>query len=574
MNRVSTIVKGAVLLLVLTWGLWITYKWTAMRVYVPHDKALLVVAKYGKPLPPGRIVVPHGEEGNYKGVHESVLGPGRYFINPVFYDTEEVDLVSIPAGDPQKWEWDPDGNLKSTDAAPKVGLVTVHEGLEPAHGQEVVDAGEKGVQRDVLTPGTYKINPRQKRVDMVPAVVVPPGSVGVVTRLIGDVGGLPPVVASAPLSLEAAPAPATGPASAPAGPASAPAVAAAAVPTTLSTESRIVMGATQRGVLRVVLQPGIYYLNPRMAKVTVMPIGYDEVSLEAPKNPVRFLSSDGYQILADLTVVWGRTPADAPSIVATIGTTDDVRLKVVEQAVRAACQNEGANFSAQDLIQGATRENFVDALSASLSAQLEPRNIHVLLALIRNIEIKDARGADQTQGLLATIQQANIQIEKELTNRQKTLTATTAAQYEEALKLVDVAREEVSSETNVKVANILATGQKKAAEIEAAREVQVATIEQQVAALDAQRTQIAGRAQADVDRLKNEAEAKGAKLMVDAFGSPAAYNQYIFAKNFQPQELRLIFAGPGTFWTDLKSFQDIGASKVLEQQQGKPAPNP
>ena len=556
MSRISTIVKGVVALVVLTYGLWLAYKWTAMRQYVPHDKALLVVAKYGKTLPPDRIVVPRGEEGNYKGVHEEVLGPGRYFINPVFYETEKVDLVRIPAGDPQKWEWDPDGRLTSTDFAPMVGLVTVQEGKEPAHGQEVVDPGEKGVQREVLTPGTYKVNPRQKRVTLVPAAVVPPGSVGVVTRLIGDTGG---EVVSAPLST----APATAPATPTTGPVTPPAPRAA--------PSRIVVGATQRGVLRDVLQPGIYYLNPRMAKVTVLPVGYDEVDLQGPANPVRFLSSDGYQILADLTVVWGRTPADAPSIVATIGTTDDIKLKVVEQAVRAACQNVGANYRAQDLIQGETREKFVDALSASLSSQLEPRRIHVLLALIRNIEIKDSRGTDQTQGLLATIQQANIQIEKELTNRQKTLTATTAAQYEEALKLVDVAREEVASETNVKVANILATGQKKAAEIEAAREVQVASIEQQIAALDAQRTLIMGRASAEVERLKNEAEAKGAKMLVDAFGSPAAYNQYIFAKNFQPQDLRLIFAGPGTFWTDLKSFQEIGASRTLEQQQQAPS---
>ena len=546
-GRISTIVRGAVLAVVLMWGLWVGYKWTAMRQFVPHHKALLVVAKYGKPLPADRIVVPRGEEGRYKGVHEEVLGPGRYFINPVFYKTELVDLVEVPAGDPQKWEWDPDGRLTSTEQAPMVGLVTVQEGKEPAHGQEVVAPGEKGVQREVLTPGTYKINPRQKRVTLVPAVVVPPGSVGVVTRLIGDAG--PGIVESAPL---------------------------ATAPAVRPVPSRIVVGATQRGVLRDVLQPGIYYLNPRMVKVTVLPIGYDEVNLEGPQNPVRFLSSDGYQIVADLTVVWGRTPADAPSIVATIGTTDDIKLKVVEQAVRAACQNVGANFRAQDIIQGETREKFVDALSASLSGQLEPRKIHVLLALIRNIEIKDSRGTDQTQGLLATIQQANIQIEKELTNRQKTLTATTAAQYEEALKLVDVAREEVASETNVKVANILAMGQKKAAEIEAAREVQVASVEQQVAALDAQRTQIMGKAAADVERLKNDAEAKGAKMMVDAFGSPAAYNQYIFAKNFQPQDLRLIFAGPGTFWTDLKSFQEVGASRMLEQQQqpqqGGPGP--
>jgi hypothetical protein len=65
-------------------------------------------------------------------------------------------------------------------------------------------------------------------------------------------------------------------------------------------------------------------------------------------------------------------------------------------------------------------------------------------------------------------------------------------------------------------------------------------------------------------RLRNEAEAKGAQLLIDAFGSSQAYNNYIFAKNFEPTDLKLIFAGPGTFWTDLKSFQDIGAAKMSE----------
>ena len=151
-------------------------------------------------------------------------------------------------------------------------------------------------------------------------------------------------------------------------------------------------------MLRDVLQPGIYYLNPRMVKVTIMPVGYDEISLEAPKDAIRFLSSDGYQIEADVTVVWGRTPADAPAIVANIGNTDDVRAKVVEQAIRAVCQNEGANYSAQELIEGETRSKFQDALETALEQQVSSRNIHILLPLIRNIKIKDARGTDQSAG--------------------------------------------------------------------------------------------------------------------------------------------------------------------------------
>ena len=543
-RRRTPLLVALVLLLVAAYGLWIAIKWTTMRVYVPHNKALLVINKYGDPLPPDRIVVPGDAPTQYKGVREEPLGPGRYFINPVMHETQLVDLVEITAGDPRSWVWDPDGNLLNPDTvAPKVGLVTLQEGKTAPGGQEVVPAGFKGLQREVLTPGTYKVNPRQKRVVQVPATIVPPGSVGVVTRLIGDIGE----VTSASLTKVELP-PTTGPAVQPPG------------------LNRVVVGPNRRGVLRDVLQPGIYYLNPRVVKVSIMPVGYDEISLEAPKDAIRFLSSDGYQIEADVTVVWGRTPADAPAIVANIGNTDDVRAKVVEQAIRAVCQNEGADFSARQLIEGETRSKFQDALETALEQQVSSRNIHILIPLIRNIKIKDARGTDQSQGLLATIQRANIEIERELTNRQKTLTATKEAEHQEALKLVDVATERVVSESKQKVANLIATGNKQSAEIGAQRELTVAEIEAQIANFDGQRTQILGKAGADVERLKKEAEAKGAKLMVDAFGSPLAYNQYIFAKNFEPQELRLIFAGPGTFWTDLKTFEQIGASQMIKQQ--------
>ena len=32
-----------------------------------------------------------------------------------------------------------------------------------------------------------------------------------------------------------------------------------------------------------------------------------------------------------------------------------------------------------------------------------------------------------------------------------------------------------------------------------------------------------------------------------------------------------VFAGPGTFWTDLKSFQDVGASQLMQQNAAPPA---
>jgi hypothetical protein len=551
MNRISIIIKGVVALLVLTYAAWLTFKWTAMRAYVAHDQALVVINKFGKSLPPDAVVVP-ASDNHYKGVQENVRGPGRYFLNPVEYDWKVVPLIEIPAGSPDKWDWDEDGKIKNSATAPQIGVVSAKQGKIPPPGVEVVDPGFKGIQKQVLTPGTYKINPYLYDVKIEPAVVIPPGSVGVVTRLVGDVGQ----ISSATLTQIRASTsgPATQPDDRPIDP---------------TVPSRLVVSATQRGILKDVLQPGIYYLNPRMIKVTIVPVGYDAIALEHPDKAIRFYSNDGYLVEADFTVVWGRAPGDAPNIIANIGSSHKVESNVIEPAMKAACQNEGAKYTAKELIQGTTRSRFQDDLSQSLEDQVKTRNIHVLLALIRNISIKDTAGKDQTMGLLQTIQQANIEIEKDLTNKQKTETAMVRATLEQANKLVDVARETVASDTGVKVANIIADGDKKAAEIAARRELEVAKVELQIAQLDAQRQQILGKAEADVNRLRADAEAKGAKMMVDALGTAQAYNNYIFAKGFEPTELRLIFAGPGTFWTDLKSFQDIAGSKLLQQSQAE-----
>ena len=529
--------------------LWTGFKWTAMRTFVGPDEALVITNKFGPSLPPGYVVAPVGT--NYKGVQEAVLGPGRYFFDPVEYECQVVKQVDVPAGNPEAWEWDADGNLKDPSTSPMVAIISLKQSLKTGsvigEDAEVVPDGYKGVQQSVLTPGLYKLNPALMTWTLAPAVVVPPGSVGVVTRLVGDVG----VVTSASLTeIRAA--------------ASQPA-ADAPLPT------RLVVGPNQRGILKNVLQAGIYYLNPKLLKVTIVPVGYDQITLDHSLNSsVRFYTFDGYQVEADFTVVLGRTPNDdAPDIVANIGSVAKVRANVIEPAMKAACQNEGAKYTAKELIQGETRSKFQDDLSNALEKHIEARNIHVLLALIRNIAIKDNSGRDQTKGLLGTIQRANIEVERDLTFKQQTQTAVVQAELEQANKLVDVSRETVASETKVKVANIMADGQKKAAEIDADRDLQIASIKLEAAKLNAQRVEILGKATADVSQMKLDADAKGAKMMVDALGSPEAYNRYIFAKGFEPDSVRLIFSGPGTFWTDLKSFEQIGATKIVQQPSSK-----
>ena len=116
----------------------------------------------------------------------------------------------------------------------------------------------------------------------------------------------------------------------------------------------------------------------------------------------------------------------------------------------------------------------------------------------------------------------------------------------------------------MKVANILADAAKTAAETDAERDLAVATINLEVAQLDAKRAQILGKAAADV--IRDEERRRGARRQI-AGRSPrlaAGVQPVHFRQEFRADGTALIFAGPGTFWTDLKSFQEIGAAKMVQ----------
>src|SRR3954453_23776018 len=110
MSKIASILKRVVVVIVAVLVLWEAFKWTVMRVYVDEQHALLIMNKFGDPLPSDMVVVPENQS-HYKGVRAEVLGPGRYFINPIEYHTEEVPLTQIHAGDPQHWDWDANGQL-------------------------------------------------------------------------------------------------------------------------------------------------------------------------------------------------------------------------------------------------------------------------------------------------------------------------------------------------------------------------------------------------------------------------------------------------------------------------------
>jgi len=530
--------------------------WTFCRIYVPEGMCAVLIKRTGDLLPEGESVA---TQSGQRGIQQEVLGPGRHFRDPIRWDWKLVELTEIPAGDPETWKLTA-GNLSRESRTalssgqyvfegnfPKIGVVTRKVGKRPPMGQVVVprDSGYQGILAEVLTPGTYKLNPYVYEIETYPATIIPAGFVGVVTNLFDS-------------EIDSS--------------------SAAVIPTSKPIDGVVSNyrspGADrgQRGTVRDVLQPGIYFINPKLQKVTLVEIGFNEYSqlrmADGADEQISFPSDTGYLIRVGVTVVWGIDPDHAAEIVDNFGNVDKVLEKVIVPQLRSICRNIGSTYSARDFIQGEKREQFQRDMTEELHRVCEAKNVEVLLALVRDIEVHapaaTGRGGEVTEDLKRTIQQSFIAIESQITKEKQRDAATVKAQLEEEIKKVDIARETIKAESRILVANIKAEGEKTAAEIAASAELAVADIQQQVAELEAQRERILGQAKADVERMKNESEAKGYAMLVNAFGSPKAYNLFTFAENFEPESIRLFYSGEGTFWTDLSRFEQVGAAKLLQ----------
>jgi regulator of protease activity HflC (stomatin/prohibitin superfamily) len=527
------------------------------RVYVPPGYCLVRIAKSGSPMPVGQTVADPGQ----KGIQRETWGPGRYFLNPIFWETQLVPLVEIKPGRPDTWDWVHTAVRLSGDKLaagnivvgelPEVGILTRKSGKPDPSGAAVVsrDSGYTGIIKEVLTPGVYRINPYEYEVQKIPAIVIPAGFVGVVTNQLGP----QPEMTDVPdLPLDAG-------------------ATASTQPEVLATKRiRPLAVGEQRGILRDVLPPGVYYLNPNVQRVRITEVGFNEfsqLSSRTAQDTIRFPSKSGFDIELGVTVVWGLHPQHAAEVINEFGNTDEVLEKVIKPQLRSICRNQGSLYEARDFIQGEKREEFQHVLTTSLRDICRQKNIELLLALISTIDVYSREGqpVEGEQDLKVAIQDSFLAIERQITNTKLQETEKKRALLEEAKKNVEVMRETIEADTRKKVATTLADGTRKAAETAARGRLEVAKLEQQIATIEAEKTELLGRAEADVEKLKKQAEADGRKMLVQAFGTGEAYNLYTFAETFEPESIRMIFAGPGTFWTDLKKFEEVGAAQIMQQ---------
>lgn len=566
-------------------GFW---EWSFCRFYVGPNKMAVITAKNGEPLPPGQILAGPGQ----RGVREDVLGEGRHFLNPISYDRSVVPAVIIPAG--------------------KIGIVTSKVGKDLPEGEFLAEPGQKGIWRPVLGPGKYRLNPVGYQVDVVGALSVPIGYVGVVTSLSGQ---------QAP-------------------------------------EGEFAK-AGQKGVRQDILQPGLYYVNPHEFKVDVVEVGVNQVSLvggkggnvitksqiatsneamvglerdvlvqqaqkredylnsnsttlaqssaarleksraqdagkassenrygaDKRKQPaenkpsrgaiqpvpetanfvvnqnVAFPSKDGFEISLDMTVEFELLPQNMAWIFRNYGDLPAAVDKVIMPQILSISRLKGSAYGARDFIVGEAREKFQNDMTDALAKILAEKKIIIHNALIRHVNVP--------MQILDPIQQASVATEQDLTNKEKQNTARKQAELNTQSSLIEQRRAEVAQETEKLRAEIKADQTKQVAETSAETLRQVAEIEKQTAGVRAEITMKLGKAQAEVVRLVEGEKANGFQLKIKAFGDPVAYNLSTFADSLSNDiKINILHSGPGTLWTDLEKagLGELGGAKVLQEK--------
>jgi regulator of protease activity HflC (stomatin/prohibitin superfamily) len=552
------LINGAVALVALYLigyvGLW---QWSICRVEVPPGSSLLL--RYKGPFPfGGKEQAPEGtlvrldRRGRppQVGILEAMPGPGRHFYSPLEYEWQLVADTIIAPGE--------------------IGVLTSKVGKPLPPGEFLAEPGYRGIRRRVLTPGRYRINTYAFDVAKKP-VWECVGSTGGVARRQGDALLIPPGYVG--------------------------------VVTNKAANPRT--GETQ-GTQDAVLQPGLYYLNPAEKRVDILGVGYNQTTLEverqrdaagrplfseAPARPdgrtpareplyvagrgIEFPSKEGFPIHLDFTAIWGILPNQAPSVIRQFGSVkgadadiwDVVEATVIIPQIGSICRLHGSRQGAVDLLVGDTREAFQTDISEELEAVLEAKHLTLLFGLVRHIYVPTA--------VREPLQRAKIADELKLTRDQEQLTAQAEGDLKEAKARVILEERRTKADTTKQVAQLIASGEKKAREIEATTEKLRAEIDAQTATVQAQVTTTLGEAEARKTQLANEAQAERYRQSVQALGGPDAYNRYAFAEGL-PADLRLgvFYAGPGTFWTDLKGFEQVLLGKLATEAAAPPPPAP
>jgi hypothetical protein len=221
--------------------------------------------------------------------------------------------------------------------------------------------------------------------------------------------------------------------------------------------------------------------------------------------------------------------------------------KILLPQILSISRLKGSTYKARDFIDGEGRQLFQKELTSELTRVLKEKHIVIHNAHIRHVEVPPE--------ILKPIQEASVAKEQDLTNKARQDTARVQAELNTETAMIEQLKKQVDQETEKLVATTAAQTRNEVATIQAEALLEVATINLQKATVQAQITQVQGEAKAQSEFLVQNEKALGEKLRAAVFQNPATLADLTFADKLNPAVgIRIIHAGEGTLWTDLKNL--------------------
>jgi len=460
-----------VLLAILFLPVWIWFFW---RIEPQSGKIAVLIRKTGKDLPSGQILA---LEPSQKGIQLDVLPEGRYFKNPYTWDWQIKDITDIPSG--------------------QLGVMIRMHGTDLPAGEIIAPDGCKGILKEVLRPGKYRLNPFAVSVELHPAISIRPGSVGVVTRLTG----------------------------------------ADVLTTDLPADQRnaFLVSDDLKGVQNEVLDPGTYYLHPYMFSVVEVTLQSQRFELSG-EDAITFLTSDGFTINVEGTIEYALIRDKAALLTHQVGDMQDILKKVILPRTRGFSRIEGSKHPAKNFITGDTRQQFQNNLQEHLQKICLLWGIDVRSVLIRNIAPPDE--------IASIIRDREVAVQTAKKFEQQSEQARSQAELTRQEMLAQQNKAKVESDT-VKIRAVIRAQQEQSVLLTAAnRELEVARIENDAAKAQAEAVMLKANAEKEVIKLRNEAEASVFASQVKAYGSGMMFARHAFYERVGPQ-IQTILSGDG-----------------------------
>jgi hypothetical protein len=473
------------------------WHWEVERVEVGAHKYLVRIHRWGKDLPPDEILAP---DDSYKGVLLEVSQEGRHFLNPIFWSYELLPMVEVPPG-------------SCAVLTRKYGQQIPKEQLE--RGEILAEANQRGIVRDVLTPGSYRLNPYAYSWKIEKAVEIGPDQVGVRILKVGK----------DPRSLPVDP-----------------------------KNPHYVVADGYRGVQATPVRNGTYYLNPYVETVTPVEVR----SHRAELTDIEFPSRDGFILKPHVMVEYQVQREKAPEVMVRLTdegvlhqrdstpaeqAANEILQKVLLPHIRGYARIEGSNLDARDFILASagpgqektsnTRERLQRALLEKVQPRCRELGIDIRAVLLGEMKPPSELAEQISQRDLARVKQ----------NQNKSL----VEQYKEVQKLKSVEamkkqyEEKVEAETRLLVMKTQAQQRKQVEEARLKQDLENARIRLEAARSRADAILSAGKGETAVIQAQNEAEIAGLRTAVQGFSSAANFAQYHVLRQLAPA-LREIFA--------------------------------